>query len=358
MTVAAATGTEPADVATALVRVIPDHGICVVAADATECAGSGTLPSDLVLADLERTRSSEDGDVGSVARVTANERRVTIDARGPSVTVVVQVPIDDAAGLWPTTYLPAGALGAEYFGDGNTRQTAVAVPGAIGVYMVATAEQDAPLPAAEYRFYLVVFSLAVVLLVLAGITLIVEHRSLVERASFDPLTKLPNRSEFERCADDALTHGAAAGACLLLFDLDGFKEVNDTHGHHAGDEVLRVVAQRLRRSVRDGDIVARWGGDEFVVLMPGVTSAEMGTRRAQQLADEVAGRTRVNGVPDVIRVKTSVGVSLWPVHGDDLDMLIESADRAMYEAKRAGVTSRVAPFPPFPFPMMPHRHRS
>jgi diguanylate cyclase (GGDEF)-like protein len=200
------------------------------------------------------------------------------------------------------------------------------------------------LPEGERQFYLLIFALAVVLLVLAGATLVAEQRSLLERASFDPLTKLPNRGEFERRAADAIATAERQGAdvCLLLFDLNGFKMVNDTYGHAAGDEMLRVVASRLRKAVRDGDIVARWGGDEFVVLMPGIGDNEMGAKRAHQLAEQVSGRTRLDGVPDALRVRVSVGVAIWPNHGAQLHGLVDAADQAMYQAKRDGETCHVA----------------
>ena len=341
--VAAATGSDPAGVATALAAIVPDHGICVVSADATACAGSGPAPSDAVVDELERDRRAGSGGAAvQQADVTVYDRRVTIDAAGPELSVLVDVPVHPAATVWPTTYLPNGATGTEYFDDGNTRQTAVAVPGAVGVFMVAAAERQIDLPAIEYHFYAIVFTLAVVLLLLAGITLVVEHRSLVERASLDRLTQLPNRSEFERSAVDLFGRAPDPGACLLLFDLDGFKEVNDTYGHRAGDQVLQVIARRLRSSVRDGDIVARWGGDEFVVLLPGVVTAEMGARRARQLAEEIAGRTRIDGVPDSLRIRTSVGIALWPQHGEHLDDLVVAADHAMYEAKRSGTVTQVS----------------
>jgi diguanylate cyclase (GGDEF)-like protein len=343
VTVAAATGHEPADVAGALATVVPDHGICAISAETTACAGSGAEPAPTLVDAHERERRAEPARVTPrAARVTADDRRVTIDADGPRISVLVEVPVRAGATVWPTTYLPAEASRAEYNDHGNTRQTAVAVPGAVGVYMVAAGERDIALPNAEYRFYAIVFTLAVVLLVLAGVTLVVEHRNLVERASVDRLTQLPNRSEFERSVADVFGRGEDRGACLLLFDLDGFKEVNDTYGHHAGDQVLQIVAARLRRSVRDGDLVARWGGDEFVVLLQGVTSAELGARRARQLAEEVAGRTRLDGIPDPLRVHASVGVALWPRHGRDLDQLVLAADRAMYEAKRSGTVTQVS----------------
>jgi len=341
VSVASDAGRVPDVVAESLARVIPDHGVCAVSPAFTRCAGDGPLPPDDVIAEVERARRDVDLPVERRdAQVTVYERRVTIAADGPLLSIVVAVPVGADATVWPTTFLPAGATGTDFFDDGNLRQTAVAVPGATGVYVVAAGEREVALPTAEQLFYSVVFTLSVVLLVLAGVTLVMEHRGLVERASLDRLTQLPNRSEFERCVESAFADGES-GACLLLFDLDGFKEVNDTYGHHVGDEVLKVIARRLRSSVRDGDLVGRWGGDEFVVLLPGVDSAEMGARRARAIAEEVAGRTRIDGVAEALRVKTSVGVALWPEHGRDLDTLVVAADRAMYEAKRTGTVTHV-----------------
>jgi diguanylate cyclase (GGDEF)-like protein len=187
---------------------------------------------------------------------------------------------------------------------------------------------------------LAVSVLAVMLLGLAAATMRAEQRSLLERASIDPLTRLPNRSEFERRTDEVLATArrTGTGVCLLLFDLDGFKLINDTYGHQAGDDVLRSIGKRLRKAVREDDVVARWGGDEFVLVLRGIEDASAARSRAAALADMVSGET----VGDGLRVGASVGIAMFPRHAGSLPELIEAADAAMYAAKRDGVTYRLA----------------
>ncbi|MFW2333830.1 diguanylate cyclase domain-containing protein [Ilumatobacter sp.] len=351
--VAAGAASDPADAADALASVHGRLGVCVVDAATRACSGDGPMPDT---GDLEReqerrsTTSDEPGaGAGAGADVAVYDSLMTVTAVGPSVTVYATTPaVIDVLGsehaVKATTLLPAGVRVGGFTDDQGLRQTSTVADPASNVYVVATGSNDVHLPPEEYRFYAIIFTLAVILMLLAGITIIVEQRNLLERASFDALTKLPNRSEFERRASEVLANAERAelGVSLLLFDLNGFKQVNDTYGHLAGDEVLKVVGSRLRKAVRDGDVVARWGGDEFVVVMPGIATEEMASRRALQLAEQVAGRTRLDGIVEPLRIKVSVGVSVWPDHGGDLAELVVAADRAMYEAKREGATCRVA----------------
>ncbi|PRY12521.1 sensor domain-containing diguanylate cyclase [Kineococcus rhizosphaerae] len=161
-----------------------------------------------------------------------------------------------------------------------------------------------------------------------------EHELLAElrhRADHDGLTGLPNRGRLLTALAELLPAAPQDGGALLLLDLDGFKQVNDTLGHHAGDELLRVVARRLGAVVREGDVPARLGGDEFAVLARGVSAPEAAAL-ARRVAAAVAEPLTVDGVR--VGVGASVGTALLPEHGQDVPGLLRAADARMYEGKK------------------------
>ena len=155
-------------------------------------------------------------------------------------------------------------------------------------------------------------------------------------AELDALTQLPNRvlllDRLTLAISNARRHGQRLA--LLFLDLDDFKRINDTLGHAVGDEVLQRAAHCFSASVRDADTVSRYGGDEFVILLTGVTHAADAVR----VADKVSAALRASGsVGDrVARLSASIGISLYPDDGEDADTLIGHADAAMYRAKRNG----------------------
>jgi diguanylate cyclase (GGDEF)-like protein len=159
---------------------------------------------------------------------------------------------------------------------------------------------------------------------------------LSRQAFHDSLTDLPNRSLFA----DRLSHALARtrrgnrAVAVLLLDLDGFKEINDSYGHEAGDKVLIAVAQRLRGCLRPGDTVARLGGDEFTILLEDIASVSEATRVAERIESSLQTPFVVEG--QETRVTTSIGIALnEPGHGEP-STLLRNADAAMYRAKHGG----------------------
>ena len=155
-------------------------------------------------------------------------------------------------------------------------------------------------------------------------------------ASHDMLTALPNRAAFEEVVGTAIRRARANGGRLgLLFvDLDGFKGVNDTYGHAAGDALLRTLGGRIRRCLRSGDSVARVGGDEFNVLLDDVGSDNDAARVARTLLAEIGEPVDVDG--QSIALSASIGISFYPQDASEVDELMTHADMAMYEAKSRG----------------------
>ena len=168
---------------------------------------------------------------------------------------------------------------------------------------------------------------------------VTEHRraqhELERLALYDSLTGLPNRSLFHDRLELAIAGARREGSplALLLLDLDGFKDVNDTFGHEAGDELLQQVGPRFRGELREVDTVARLGGDEFGALLPGATEASA-AKLARKLLTALDPPFAVTGQP--VSIGASVGIAVYPAHGDTADLLLRCADVAMYAAKGSG----------------------
>ena len=160
-----------------------------------------------------------------------------------------------------------------------------------------------------------------------------HQQDLSHRASHDPLTDLPNRIELTGRLQQAISTAARTGrpGAVLFVDLDGFKDVNDRHGHLIGDQALTVVAARLTAAVRLGDMVARLGGDEFLIVADDLTSAGA-AELADRLARAVAAPINVPG-SDTLTLTVSIGHTPIPPEHSDPDELIAAADHAMYTAK-------------------------
>ena len=159
-------------------------------------------------------------------------------------------------------------------------------------------------------------------------------REIEHQALHDALTGLPNRTLFHDRVDQALRAARRTGGavCVMLIDLDRFKDVNDTLGHLSGDVLLQEVARRLRAPVRESDTVARLGGDEFGVLATGVATAHDAVVLAEKLREALAAPIAVGGL--ALEVESSIGIALAPDHGADVETLVRHADVSMYVSKR------------------------
>jgi diguanylate cyclase (GGDEF)-like protein len=157
-----------------------------------------------------------------------------------------------------------------------------------------------------------------------------------EMALHDALTGLPNRRLLVDRIEKAMQHTSRGHnmMAVMYLDLDGFKAVNDTHGHGCGDDLLKTVADRLRRATRKEDTVARIGGDEFVIVLSDIAHVDDVLRPASKILRFLSTPFDVAGV--TVSVSTSIGIAFYPGDGSDVEELIARADRALYDAKRAG----------------------
>jgi len=157
------------------------------------------------------------------------------------------------------------------------------------------------------------------------------------QATHDSLTGLWNRASILETLDKELARAQREGhpLAMLMIDVDHFKLVNDTHGHQAGDAMLREVARRIRSTIRRYDTAGRYGGEEFVVVLP-ATDLAGGMTQAERIRQTIAGEG-VAASGKLVEVTCSIGVCSWPASGPgDAPLLIHGADEALYQAKRSG----------------------
>jgi diguanylate cyclase (GGDEF)-like protein len=170
--------------------------------------------------------------------------------------------------------------------------------------------------------------------VAAQAAIALQNARLHHQATTDPLTGLANRGFIKQVFDEELRRAKEEREPLavLILDLDHFKRINDTYGHSAGDEVLRRVAGRVRRTLRRDDYAGRWGGEEFLIVLPGT-----GVEGALTVAGKVSEAIRSRPMTDAeVTVTTSIGAAVFPEHGDTAGELVKHADQALYAAKAAG----------------------
>lgn len=172
---------------------------------------------------------------------------------------------------------------------------------------------------------------------LIDITQLKKYQQLLERqADYDALTQLSNRNLFARrmhqAMDSARTH--RRNLAVAFIDLDGFKLINDRHGHGFGDRVLQILAQRIKATIRDHDTLARLGGDEFVAGLFDLQQSHDCEPVLKCMLQAASAPILIDGI--IVQLSASIGVAFFPMHGQEMETLIAKADQAMYVSKRAG----------------------
>ena len=350
--------------ADALARAVPGSDVCVSASPLV-CTEADLLAvesvSDLAAQSARPIERATDGEGGSVLGVDAADDKVSVVSRftdGPRVvTVALKAPVDGLVTETARSAVDEADVVVDVQANGRTtsndfglvetvdgRRTIVDVVGnpfAVGsVEVTSSVESEVGLAADRAFTYLSLFALGTVLLALAGWTFLAERRQLEKRATTDELTELINRREFERVSAEALDMADRfnTGLCVMVIDLNGFKQINDRLGHQFGDLVLTAASERFVDAVRDTDVVGRWGGDEFVILLPGLSERTAVRNSAERIWNSLGSSPVVGDTT----ITASIGAAIFPRHGTTLDALMRAADVAMYEAKTTGVSYRIA----------------
>lgn len=346
-----------------LVRFFPDAEAC--AGDAAGCTGTDLFALSEVDVLAERSvRSDEPVDAGRALAqigVDTSSRSVLVVRRVSTATVdglvAMRVPVSGLVSERTQAILAENGVSfdistrdqdsgdvadpLETDGDRRVDTETIGSPFAFGSLDVTIeSTRSVGIAGEETARFATLIALGTVLLALAGWTFLVERRQLERRATTDELTGLINRREFERVSEVALemANRFNTGLCVMVLDLNGFKQVNDTLGHQYGDLVLSASAERLVDAVRDTDVVGRWGGDEFVILLPGLAERTA----ARNSAERIWHRLSSSPVVGDTTISASIGAAIFPRHGTTLDALMHAADVAMYEAKTTGVSHRIA----------------
>jgi two-component system, cell cycle response regulator len=224
--------------------------------------------------------------------------------------------------------------------------TVFAVGQFLGLSAYVTAHVPAELLNKQQSPFFLVHSLRIVLLTVTGASSVVVARwarHLRLMVGTDHLTGLSQRRPFLERIEEELRRSTSSRATLsvALLDVDEFKKFNDTHGHLAGDQALQLLAMRLRRSVRASDLVARFGGEEFVIAFPRM-DVERAVKRVNELREEL-GLVPIPVGGQSHRLTVSGGVGSWPADGESFEQVLARVDERLYEAKRLGRNRVVGP---------------
>ena len=321
------------------------------------CVGERCSGSDLVALDAYEAAAAAVSAGDSVTVIDAASNSVLVIGRSADATVAIGLSVDAVVG--PLALSAIESFGTDFmvFTSDSAQGTDVSGIQTVDGRRVVVEQISEPFDSGSIvvrssvsngvgwgadspGLYLLLFAFGTALLALAGWTFFGENRQLERRATTDDLTGLVNRREFERLSEEAIEAAGrfGTGLCVMLIDLNGFKQINDNFGHQFGDFVLKGCAEKLVDAVRDTDTVGRWGGDEFVVLLRGLDEAG-GVRNS---AERIGAKLSTTTVTDDVAISGSIGAALHPRHGATFDDLMQAADVAMYEAKSTGVVYRVA----------------
>ena len=168
-----------------------------------------------------------------------------------------------------------------------------------------------------------------------------QSEQLNHLAYYDELTQIPNQTYFKKHLQHVIarTERSKNEFALFYIDLDNFKPFNDEYGHRMGDQVLKVAAEAVVQSLREGDFPARFSSDEFVAVLEGTSDRDLLERVAQRLIDNIYRATQ--GVDGDYEISASIGISLYPQQSESVNELIDIADHAMYSAKQRGKSGYV-----------------